>query len=85
MPVMFCYIDPFIMNQQVVKLTPGDTEMLYSGSLDSVSTFMAAEYNNGGYDRIVLKGVLADTVADQIRENSKTRYGLGNVEIEVLK
>ena len=46
---------------------------------------MATEYNNGGYDRIVLKGTLADTVADQIRENSKTKYGLGEINIEVLK
>ena len=85
MPIMFCYVDPFVMDQQVVKLTPGETEMIYHGSLDSISTFMATEYNNGGYDRIVLKGTLADTVADQIRENSKTRYGLGEINIEVLK
>ena len=85
MPVMFCYIDPFIMRQQVVKLTPGETKVIFEGGLDEVCRFIANEYNNGGYDRIVLKGALADTVADQIRENSKTRYGLGEINIEVLK
>ena len=82
---MFCYIDPFIMNQQVIKLTPGDTEMIYSGSLDSISTFMATEYNNGGYDRIVLNGPLAETIADQIRTYSLTKYNNKEIEIEVLK
>ena len=84
MPIMFCYIDPFIMNQEVVKLTPGDTEIIFRGSLDSISAFMAAEYNNGGYDKIALKGTLADTVADQIRNDSQTKYGLKHIEIEVL-
>ena len=85
MPVMFCYIDPFIMEQQVVKLTPGETEVIFSGGLDAVCKFIATEYNNGGYDRVALKGTLADSVADRIRENSKTLYGLKEIEIEVLK
>lgn len=85
MPVMFCYIDPFIMQQQVVKLTPGSTEILFLGSLDEICRFMAAEYNNGGYDRIALKGTLAETVADRVRLNSQTLYGLKEINIEVLK
>lgn len=85
MPVMFCYIDPFIMNQQVVRLTPGETKVIFSGGLDDVCSFMATEYNNGGYDRITLKGTLAESVADRIRQNSKTLYGLKEINIEVLK
>lgn len=85
MPIMFCYIDPFIMDQQVVKLIPGNTEVIFSGHLDDVCRFIATEYNNGGYDKVTLKGTLADSVADQIRENSKTLYGLKEIEIEVLK
>lgn len=85
MPVMFCYIDPFIMRQQVVKLTPGDTEVIFEGGLDEVCRFIANEYNNGGYDRVALKGTLAETVADRVRETSKLMYGLKEIEIEVLK
>ena len=85
MPVMFCYIDPFIMQQQVIKLTPGNAEAIFSGELYDICKFIATEYNNGGYDRVVLKGTLAESVADQIRENSKTLYGLKEIEIEVLK
>ena len=85
MPVMFCYIDPFIMRQQVVKLTPGETEVIFVVCLDEVCRFIANEYNNGGYDRVALKGTLAETVADRVRENSKLMYGLKEIEIEVLK
>ena len=85
MPIMFCYIDPFIMQQQVIKLTPGNAETIFSGELYDTCRFIAAEYNNGGYDRVVLKGTLAESVADQIRDNSKTLYGLKEIEIEVLK
>lgn len=85
MPVMFCYIDPFIMNQQVVRLTPGDTEVIFTGDLDDVCQFITTEYNNGGYDRVALKGTLADSVADRIREDSMRLYGLKEIEIEVLK
>ena len=46
---------------------------------------MATEYNNGGYERIVLKGTLADNLADEIRSYSKTKYGFNNIEIEVIK
>ena len=80
MPVMFCYIDPFIMRQQVVKLTPGDTEIIFEGGFDEVCHFIANEYNNGGYERIALKGTL-----DRVRETSKLMYGLKEIEIEVLK
>ena len=85
MPVMFCYIDPFIMRQQVVKLTPGDTEVIFEGDLNEVCRFIANEYNSGEYDRVALKGTLAETVADRVRETSKLMYGLKEIEIEVLK
>lgn len=66
---------------------PNSTELLYCGSIDEVSDYMASEYNFGGpYDRIVLKGTLAETVADQIREFSVAKYAnKKEIEIEVLK
>ena len=82
---MFCYIDPFDMNQQIVKLTPNSSEAIFNGTLSEASAFMATEYNNGGYERIVLKGTLADNLADEIRSYSKTKYGFNNIEIEVIK
>ena len=87
MPVMFCYIDPFVMKQQVIKLGPNTTELLYCGSIDEVSDYMASEYSfNGPYDRIVLKGSLAETVADQIRQHAMVKYSnRKEIEIEVLK
>ena len=85
MPVMFCYIDPFTMEQAVTKLTPGDAENIFHGSIDEVTTFMAEEYNHEKYDRIVLNGPLAETIADQIRTYSLTKYNNREIEIEVLK
>lgn len=85
MPIMFCYIDPFAINQQVVKLTPGGTEVIFSGNLDAACKFIGAEYKNNNYDKITLKGMLAETVADKIRDYCETLYDLKTIEIEVLK
>lgn len=85
MPIMFCYIDPFVMNQQVVRLTPGETEIIFTGGLEAVCNFMAAEYKNGNYDKITLKGVLSESVADKIRMNGNNLFGLEEIDIEVLK
>jgi len=46
---------------------------------------MATEYSNGNYDRITLKGNIADSVAEQIRNFAKLTYGLKEIKIEVLK
>lgn len=87
MPVIFCYLDPFVMKQQVIKLGPNNTELLYCGSMEEVSDYIASEYSFGGpYDRIVLKGTLAESVADQIRECAMLKYSnKKEIEIEVLK
>lgn len=85
MPVMFCYIDPFDMRQQVVKLSPDNTSLLFCGTIDEIVPGMALEYSTNSYDRIVLKGVLAESVAEQILEYGRTNYGLKDIEIEVLK
>lgn len=84
MPVIFCYIDPFDMRQQVVKLSPNDTTVLFNGTIDEVIQGMITEYSSHEYDRIVLKGIMADEVADRMRETSRTTYGIENIEIEVL-
>jgi len=45
---------------------------------------MITEYSSHEYDRIVLKGIMADEVAERMRETSRTTYGIENIEIEVL-
>ena len=85
MPIMFCYIDSFTLNQQVVKLTPGDAEVIFRGKLDDVCDFMAYAYHKDKYDRIVLKGTLAESVVDQIRFQAQVKYNKDDIEIEVLK
>ena len=84
MPIIFCYIDPFTMQQAVIKLTPEDAINIFHGNIDEITTFIAEEYNHDDYDRIVLKGTLADSVADQIRAYSLTKYNNKEIEIEVL-
>ena len=85
MPVMFCYIDPFDMRQQVVKLSPDSTSLLFCGTIDEIIPGMVTEYSTNSYDKIVLKGAMADNIAERIHEYGKTTYGLENIEIEVLK
>ena len=46
---------------------------------------MANQYESKEYDRIVLKGGLADSAAEMIREYAITKYSAKNIKIEVLK
>lgn len=85
MPVMFCYIDPFIMNQSVIEITPNDNVILFKGPLELACDYMAGQYSMKEYDRIVLKGGLADSAAEMIREYAITKYSANNIKIEVLK
>lgn len=85
MPVMFCYIDPFIMSQQVVEITPDNNTVIFKGSLEAACEYMANQYESKEYDRIVLKGGLADSAAEMIREYAITKYSAKNIKIEVLK
>ena len=85
MPVMFCYIDSFTMDQQVIKLSPGDAEVIFRGNLSDASDFMAYTYQNDKYDRIVLNVTLAESVADQIRFQAQSKYSKNEIQIEVLK
>ena len=85
MPIMFCYIDPFIMTQNILEISEDNSFNLASGSIDDVCKLMASYYQTGKYSQIVLKGSLAETAADQIRTYGKLNYNLNDIEIEVLK
>lgn len=85
MPIMFCYFDPFTMKQTVMAITQNSSAFLCDGSMEEVCDLMAAYYATGNYSQIVLKGMLAESAADQIRTYAKTNYNLSNINIEVLK
>lgn len=85
MPVMYCYIDPFVMDQQVMRVLPGRTDVIFSGRIEDISDFMAVEYMNNNYEKITLEGALAESIAEKIEEVGLHLYGLNNMNIEVIK
>lgn len=84
MPIIFCYIDPFALKQQVIKISANNTEQIYSGSIDEISHYIAFIYNDEDYQKIILKGSLAENIADQIRLYAMTDYNKNKIEIEVI-
>lgn len=84
MPIMFCHIDPFVMNQTVVEMSSDTLETIFAGSMLQIADFMAKAYSTKKYERIILQGQMADDIAEQIRTYALTDYNLNNIEIEVL-
>ena len=84
--MMFCNFNLFDINAQVVSVQEnGEMKPLFSGNFEDVCEFMAAEYQNGDYDKIVLSGPYAGAVEDRVIAYSKANYSFDNINIEVIE
>lgn len=84
MPLMFCYFDPFVMQQTVFAVEPNENTPLFEGTMDEVCSLIASYYATGNYERIILTGALAKSAADHIRVYGKINYNLDDINIEVI-
>lgn len=85
MRVMFCNFNMFDINAQVVCAQEnGDNYTLFTGTFEDVCEFMAGEYQNNLYDKIVLAGQYGPVLADRIRAYSIANYNFKNINIEVI-
>ena len=86
MPIMFCFIDPFVMQQTVTAVLSDSSYTLFTAKdLNETCELLATYYSTGDFRQIVLKGTLAESVADQVRSYGKISYNLKDMNIEVLK
>ena len=88
---MYCAYEPFVLTHVVYGIIIDDKNnithqgILYqTNNMDDLCHFMAIEYQNAKYEKIVLHGLGADKIADDIREYSLTHYNNNNINIEVV-
>ena len=83
---MFCNFNLFDVNAQVVAVREnGSTKPLFSGNFEEVCEFMASEYQNNNYDKIILAGPYATAVEDRVRAYSIANYNFKNINIEIME
>ena len=84
--IMFCNFNMFDVNSQVVSVeSNGTMKSLFSGNFEDICEFMAGEYQNNDYEKIVLAGPYAEAVEDRVIAYSKANYSFDNINIEVIE
>ena len=84
-PVIYCYIEPFVMNQNIyisndVTEEPKLTEKV---TLDSLVPFLAYNAKNYNIHLHSASKNLTIGYADEIREYAMREYNLNDINIEV--
>lgn len=86
--IMFCNFDLFDINAQVIAVQEnGSTKPLFSGNFEDVCEFMAGEYQNNNYDKIILAGPgpYATAIEDRVRAYSIANYNFKDINIEIME
>lgn len=89
MRIMYCYIEPWVVEQNVYLMTDG-IEPVVNGkiNLDDLPAYLATSYNNKECDKIILHGSvkgMTERCAEDVSTYSMNNYGLNNINIEVIK
>ncbi len=90
MRIMYCYIEPWIMDQNIYLMSDTEGEPVINNKvpLDSVPAYLATCYKNKECEKIILHGsakLMTQQVADDITTFGLTNFGLNNINIEVIK
>ena len=91
MRIMYCIYEPFVFTHVVYGAVLENNELshqtaIYSSTdVNELSHFMAIAYHSSDYEKIVLHGLGADKIVDEIKQYSLTHYNNSNVNIEVVQ
>lgn len=84
--IMFCNFNLFDINAQVVAVEDnGTVKPLFSSNFEDVCEFMADEYQNNNYERIILAGPYAEAVESRVRAYSIANYNFEDINIEIME
>lgn len=89
MRIMYCYIEPWVVQQNVYLMDDGlKPVQLNKIDLENVANYLATSYNNHECNKIILHGsmpALTQQFADDIIQYGLTNFGLNDINIEVIK
>ena len=86
MPVMFCNFNLFDVESAVIAIEQDGSQAtcLFKGNFEEVCNFMAAEYKNNQYEKILLSGPYATAVRERTLTFANTNYNYDDINIEVI-
>ena len=91
MSVMYCFIDPFVINQNIfLAEEPDRSDMSYYTKVDlaKLPEFFATSYKDNSCNKIILYSgsqSYTEKIADDIRTYALTNYSLKNIDIEIIR
>ena len=90
MRIMYCYIEPWLINQNIYLMSEEETEPVINNkiTLDDVPAYLATCYKNKECDKIILHGsakMMTQQVVDDIMTFGANNFGLNDINIEVIK
>lgn len=89
MRIMYCYIEPWIVSQNIYIMNDGINPIVTDKiDLENVPTYLATAYNNHECNKIILHGsvpAITQQCAEDIAQYGLTNFGLNDINIEVIK
>ena len=85
MPVMFCQFNMFDVESQVYCIEEGqESYSMFKGNFEEITDFLAAEYQQHEYEKIVLAGPYAEVVEQRVRTSAAKNFDCQDIKIEVI-
>lgn len=89
MRIMYCYIEPWVVNQNVYLMNDGIEPVVTDKiNLEDLPVYLANAYKEKNCDKIILHGSvkgITNQCAEDVINYGLTNYGLNNMNIEVIE
>ena len=86
MQIIYCIDDPFVFGLTVYSRDDetGKVNRLFSGSKEEVCHYMAFEWNNADYERILIHSIDSEEMKEIIYQYSMVNFNNTDIRIEVV-
>ena len=89
MQIIYSYIEPWVIYQNVYVMTDGINPVMTDKiAIDDLPVYLSTEYANHNCDKIILHGstkLMTEQIAEDIVTYGNTNFGLNDINIEVIK
>lgn len=91
MSVMYCFIDPFVLHQNIFLANePDKSDMSFytKVEIDKIPDFFATAYKEKQCNKIILYSgsqTYTEKIANDIRNYAATQYSLKDLDIEIIR
>lgn len=90
MSIIYCYIEPFVINQNIYLLKDGESYMEFQEKvpLEELPSYLVTSYVNNKCGQILIHSnstEYSNKYVQDIREYALTQYGLNDINIKTVE